>query len=273
MAAANSKGLKDYYSFVYKVPIFKGENFYFWKDELESYFLGFDEDLWEIVINGYIHPTNEDGMKIERRAMSELQRKDFQNHHKARTILLEAISYDDYEKIARKESAHDILESLKSSFEEKSDENIQVDVTSYEGSESSDQSSESESDCALLADIDVTEDSDINVDLVILEDVESSHSKSEKVFSNFTNSELADSLSEIFDKYNLLKIQYKKLQSTLVSEQESLKIEISELKENNVKLSNLSEKAHEKVISHKSSDDKNISNEVDYNFQKFLKES
>lgn len=115
MAAANSKGLncnEDYYSFVYKAPIFRGDNFDFWKDKLESFFLGFDEDLWEIVLNGYIHPTNEEGMKIKRRDMSELQRKDFQNHHKARTILLGTISFDEYEKIPRKESAHDILESL-----------------------------------------------------------------------------------------------------------------------------------------------------------------
>lgn len=66
-------------------------------------------------------------------------------------------------------------------------------MTSCEESESSDKSSESESDCALLADIDITKDSDTNANLVTSEDVESSQSKSEQVFPNFTKSELADS--------------------------------------------------------------------------------
>ena len=80
MAAANSKGLKDYYSFVYKAPAWKNENFYFWKDKLESYFLGFNEDLLEMILNEYTHPTNEVGSKIGRKDMNELQLKDFQNH-------------------------------------------------------------------------------------------------------------------------------------------------------------------------------------------------
>lgn len=40
-----------------------------------------------------------------------------------------------------------------------------------------------------------------------------------------------------------------------------------------MKLSNISEKAHENIISHKPSENKNISNEIEYNFQKFLKDS
>lgn len=56
----------------------------------------------------------------------------------------------------------------------------------------------------------------------------------------------------------------------LVSENETLKTELSELKEQNIKLSNISEKAHEHSESNKSSDVKNILNEYEYNFQKFL---
>lgn len=57
-----------------KAPIFDGENFEFWKDKVESFFLGFDENLWDIVIDGYIHPTNVGGMKIDRRSMDESQK-------------------------------------------------------------------------------------------------------------------------------------------------------------------------------------------------------
>lgn len=100
-----------------------------------------------------------------------------------------------------------------------------------------------------------------------------SESKSEKVFSKFTKVELADSLSEIFEKYNQLRVKYKKLQSMLVSEIELLKIERVELKDQNIKLTKDLEKSHENSNSNKSSDTKNILNEYDYSFQKFLTKS
>lgn len=273
MAAAYLKGLKDYYSFIYKAPAWKNDNFYFWRDKMESYFLGFNEDLWEMVIKGYIHPTNDEGLKITRKEMNDSQRRDFQNHHKARTILLDVIPYDVYEKITKKESAYDIVESLRSYLEEESCEKTQEDMTSCEESNSSEETSESESSYAFLAENDVTRDSQKDDDLVTSEDDETSYSESKQVFLNITNSELADSLSEMIEKYNLLKVQYKKLQSTLVSEQEFLKVEISELKENKEKLLNSSEKAHEKFFSHQLSENKNTSREIDYNFQKFLEDS
>lgn len=189
--------------------------------------------------------------------------------------MLEAISYDEYEKITRRESAHDILEFLKSTYEEKSQEKEnQALMTSWEDLESSVTSSESDSDCALMArmaDADITADSEDDAETFKSEEVESS--ESEEVFSKFTKSELADSLSEIIEKYNKLRVKYKKLQSTLVSETEPLKTELFELKEHNIKLSNVLEKAHENADSHKSSDDKNILNKYDYNFQKFLTNS
>jgi len=76
-----------------KTPIFDGQNFEYWKDRLESFFLGYDADLWDIVIDGYSPPTDRSGNKIERKAMTDTQKKEFKNHHKARTILLNVISH------------------------------------------------------------------------------------------------------------------------------------------------------------------------------------
>lgn len=278
MAAANSKGLKDYYSFVYKAPAWKNENVYFWKDKLESYFLGFNEDLLEMILNGYTHPTNEVGSKIGRKYMNELQLKDFQNHHKARTILLDAIPYDVYEKLAKKESAYDLVESLRSLQEEKSYEKTQEDVTSCEESRSSEDTSESERSDVRIAENDVTENSQKDADLSTSENDELSHTKSEQaflkqVFLNVSKFELVVGLSEMIEKYNLLKVGYNKLQSSLISEQEFLKVELSELKENNKRLSNSLEKALEKNVFHQLSENRDISKEVDYNFQKFLEDS
>lgn len=79
-------------------PMFDGETFDYWKDKIESFFLGYNADLWDLVINGYTHPTYDGGKKIDRKSMTEAQKKVFKNHHKARTILLNAISHTKYEK-------------------------------------------------------------------------------------------------------------------------------------------------------------------------------
>lgn len=92
MAAVNNKyEKKDRISM--KPPMFDGENFDYWKDRIESFFLGYDVDLWDLVIDGYTHPTNDEGKKIDRKSMTEHQKKEFINHHKARTILLNTISH------------------------------------------------------------------------------------------------------------------------------------------------------------------------------------
>ena len=45
---------KKYYYFA-KPPIFNRENFDYWKDRIKSFFLEYDVDLWDMVMNGYIH--------------------------------------------------------------------------------------------------------------------------------------------------------------------------------------------------------------------------
>ena len=39
-------------SYNVKPLIFDGEKFEYWKDRLESFFLGHDFDLWDMVVNG-----------------------------------------------------------------------------------------------------------------------------------------------------------------------------------------------------------------------------
>src|SRR4051812_6556202 len=49
--------------------------------------------------------------------MDDKQKKEFKSHHKARTILLSAISQAEYEKITNRETDHDIFEYLKMTHE------------------------------------------------------------------------------------------------------------------------------------------------------------
>src|SRR3954470_5392134 len=97
--------------------VFDGENFEYWKDRLESYFLCQDGDLWDLVLDDYRHPVNARGVKMSRQEMSDDQKKQFKNHHKSRTILLNAISHSQCEKISNRETSHDIFESMKMTHE------------------------------------------------------------------------------------------------------------------------------------------------------------
>ena len=78
-----------------------------------------------MVIDGYTHPVDESGQKIDRKRMSDQQKRDFRNHHKARTILLSAISYSEYEKISNRETTKNMFDSLRMTHEG----NIQVKQT------------------------------------------------------------------------------------------------------------------------------------------------
>ena len=49
--------------------------------------------------------------------MDKPQKIEFLNHHRARNILLNAISKMEYEKITNKDTAHDMFESLKMTHE------------------------------------------------------------------------------------------------------------------------------------------------------------
>ena len=88
---ANSSENKDN-NYNAKPRIFDGEKFDYWKDRIESFFLGFDVDLWDIVVEGYEHPKDAEGKAISRSQMTDAQ-KDLQgpsqgkNHSAQRHIL------------------------------------------------------------------------------------------------------------------------------------------------------------------------------------------
>lgn len=225
MAAANFKGLniksyEDNDSITNKAPFFDGENFEFWKEKLESFFLGYDADLWDLVIDGYVHPTDNKGKNIERRMMNEEQKIEFKNHHIARTFMLDAISLKVYENITNRDTTYDIFESLKLKHKENTqvkeidrEEDDYAQISCLADTKSSE--SESEEQSANTAYMEDTED---DADSFRSVKDESSECESKEVFSLFTKTELADSLSKILEKYNQLKVKYKKLQSTLLSE-------------------------------------------------------
>ena len=113
---ANSFENKDNH-YCAKPPINDGEKFDYWKDRIESFFLGYDIDLWDLVIEGYEQPKDAEGKIVPRSQKTDAQKLMFKNHHKARTILLNAIFYAEYEKITDKETAKSIFDSLQMTHE------------------------------------------------------------------------------------------------------------------------------------------------------------
>lgn len=65
------------------------------------------------VIDGYTHHIDEDGTKLEISKMDKQQKKDHKNHHRSKTILLNVISYSDFENITNRHSAKSIFDTLK----------------------------------------------------------------------------------------------------------------------------------------------------------------
>ena len=64
------------------------------------------------------------GQRIDRKMMSDQQKCNFRNHHKAR-IILSIISYSEYEKISNRETAKNMFDTLRMTHEG----NIQVKET------------------------------------------------------------------------------------------------------------------------------------------------
>lgn len=145
----------------------------------------------------------------------------------------------------------------------KAEKKKKVRMATWDDSESSDASLESDGDCA---------------NAVFMADTGSeaesfgskSESDSEEVFAELSRSELTKCLSEMFEKYNQIRIKYKKMQSSLAYETNHLNAEIDELKENNSKLKTELEKAQQLSESDTAVCSKNILKQYDYNFQQFL---
>lgn len=65
---AHENNDKDHY--YEKPPIFDGENFDYWKDRKEIFFIGCDADLWDMILHGYTHPVDTYDTNLERSKMN-----------------------------------------------------------------------------------------------------------------------------------------------------------------------------------------------------------
>ena len=120
-----------------------------------------------------------------------------------------------------------------------------------------------------------SEDERANISLManISEDIGSSGSESdseaEEVFSNFSRSQLEESLSEILERYQKLRVINKNLKKNLDSDSEetkNLRLENSELKEKILKHENDLQNTQKETVSEVPSNPDTIIKEYDHNF-------
>lgn len=112
---AHANNDKDHYSA--KPPIFDGEKFDYWKERIKSFFIGCVVDLWDMVLDGYTRPIDTNVTNLRRSKMNEHQNKDYKNHRRSRNILMNCISYYEYENITNRDSAKSRFDSLKMTHE------------------------------------------------------------------------------------------------------------------------------------------------------------
>lgn len=73
------------YRFAY-LQRFDKDKFEYWKVRIESFILGQDVDLWDMVSNGYTHPLDDICVWLEISHMNEQQRKNHKNHHESEVV-------------------------------------------------------------------------------------------------------------------------------------------------------------------------------------------
>ncbi|XP_050899820.1 uncharacterized protein LOC127106581 [Lathyrus oleraceus] len=218
--AANVVNNNDIDHYSAKPPIFDGEKFDYWKDRIESLFLGYDVDLWDLVVDGYDHPVNTEGNNLARSVMSNQQKKDFKNHHKKQASGKEVICLE------CKEPGHYKNDCPKLKKDRRPKNNFSKTkkglMATWDDSESKGEDSDEEkTNVALMATTEDRISSEEPYDKVSSES--KSDSDSEEVFSNLSRYDIEICLSKILEKYQSLESKFKDLKQVQVTASETQK--------------------------------------------------
>jgi len=103
-----------------KVLKFNGdpEEFSSWKTNFYSYITGLDEELWDILEDGVGDlDLDEEGVVVDRKKHTPVQKKIYKKHHKIRGSLVLAIPRVEYMKISDKSTAKAMFASLCANYE------------------------------------------------------------------------------------------------------------------------------------------------------------
>jgi len=82
-----------------------------------SHIIGVNDDLWDIIDDGVTFPVGFEGIMVDKKSLTEAQRKIYKKHHKVCGILVEVLPHSKYTKIVDKFTYKATFESLCSNYE------------------------------------------------------------------------------------------------------------------------------------------------------------
>ncbi|MCI33519.1 aspartyl-tRNA synthetase, partial [Trifolium medium] len=113
----------------------ESDRFAFWKTTLYSHIMGIDVDLWDIVEeNIQFQNMDADGVisSANRKALMNEENELYKKHHKAKSILVNSISYLEYLKISDKSSAKSLWDFMCSTYGKKIQDDVLEELSEEE---------------------------------------------------------------------------------------------------------------------------------------------
>ena len=77
---------------------------------MQSHVICIDDELWDIIEDGIGIIVDVEGMVVDRKSLTEDQRKIYRKHHIAHGILVEVLPHSEYTKIVDKSTTKTIFE-------------------------------------------------------------------------------------------------------------------------------------------------------------------
>ena len=119
-----------------KPPLFDGNDYQYWKFRMQIFTTSLDSDIWYIIENGPFKITKvEDGETVEkpRSEWTEADKRRYELNHKAINAIVCAVSADEFKKLSRCETAKEMWDKLKDTYEGTSDmKNAKIDMLMHE---------------------------------------------------------------------------------------------------------------------------------------------
>jgi hypothetical protein len=79
------------------------------KSNMYSHIIGVDDSLWDIMEDGITIPVDEKGVAIDRKKLTDAQRKIYRKHHKVRGLIVDVLPHNEYLKLSDKLTATTIF--------------------------------------------------------------------------------------------------------------------------------------------------------------------
>ncbi|RDX64834.1 hypothetical protein CR513_56560, partial [Mucuna pruriens] len=100
-----------------KPPMFKGQNYDYWKQRMMTFFDSCHIDMWDIVENDNYIPTNKEGAEIPRSLWNKEQKTRYLLNSKARNFLMCTLTESEYEKVHNCKSSKEIWDTFALAYE------------------------------------------------------------------------------------------------------------------------------------------------------------